>query len=339
MTERAISVAEVPADVLAAQDDQPILYPEVHGPKDPVIEAQEAIAAADGAASQAATDRVGAPAPRLKPKQPKELAPGVAPAEEPAGRLALQLRARERALVEKQQTFSREREEFTRYRSATEEQLTGARALLTAIRTDPIAVLERHGFSREDIAARLLDGKARPEEAMSATSREVAALKQELERQKNEREQERRAVAREREERVFIDQSRADEERWPLASKYSEARLKAKGWEIAVANQAKGVRLSNEDLLDQIEEELTEIASLRGTAAPAAGKPKPTPPRPARTPVERTPPAPTLSSRGAGAQTTDDDDDVDLPMLSDQERTEQLLRAMAKSAQNGVATR
>lgn len=341
MTDRAVSVAEVPPEVANAPDDQPIMYPEVHETRDdPTTEAQKAIVAADGALEQPAPEKPKPPKP--KKEKPAEEPVAADPDEGRVGSMALALRKREAAFITQKQAFAREKDEFTRYRTQTESELTNARALTNALRSDPVAVLRQIGFSDDDIAARLLNGgRARPEEALTAQSREVEAVKKELLALKAERENERKAALREREERIFVDQSRSDAERWPLSSKYSEARLKAKAWEIVNANNARGVRLTNEDLLDQIEEELTEIASLRGGAAPAAApKPKPTPAaRPARPTVERTPPAPTLTSRGAGVQTTDEDEDVDLPMLSDEERTAHLLRALAKSAQNGIATR
>ncbi len=335
MAERPISVAEVPPEVAGAPDDQPLLYPDVQERKDPVTEAVEAIEAADG--TPPADGEKPKPAPKPKAEKPK-----AEPAEEERrlGSLANSLRQREKALVEKQQTFSREREEFARFRQTTTAQLEQHQRMAAMAAQDPIAWLERSfGLTREDLAARLVNGKPRPEEAMSAQERRLADLERQLKEERDARATAEKETHKDRELAKFVDEARAGEERWPHAAKWSDAKLKAKAWELALENSRKGVRVTNEDLLDAIEEELSEIAALRQPATPAS-KPKPAPARPARTPAERQPTAPTLTSRGAGVQSTEDEeDDADLPTLSDEERYARMLRAMSKAAQNGVAMR
>jgi hypothetical protein len=333
MTERAISVAEVPDEVASAPDDQPLLYPQVTERQAPIDEAAEAIAAADGPPA-IASDKPAVAKPKAKPAPPAAVAE-----EDKLGSLAQSIRAREKGLVSRQQAFAREKAEFQSYRANTERELTGYRDQSQLAARDPIAYLRQvHRFSDDDIVARFLDGRPRAEEGMRRQSDELSALKQEIASLKAERQTERNTSAREREERIFVEQSKSDGERWPLSAKWSEARLKAKAWEILAENRTKNIRMSNEDLLDSIEDYLTEVASLRGGTTPSA-KPKPASPRPARSTVDRTPSAPTLSNRGAGSQTSDDDDEADLPTLTEDERTQRMLRQLARSAMNGAAVR
>lgn len=333
MAERPISVAEVPPEVAGATDDQPILlYPDVQERKDDVTLAVEAVQAADGVLADEK--------PKAPPK-PKAEKPKVEPAEDEKrlGSLANSLRQREKALVEKQQTFTRQREEFDRFRTTTTAQLEQHQRMTAMAAQDPITWLERaHGFTREDIAARLVTGRARPEEAQGAQAREIADLREQIKKDREARQAEQAESNKDRELTKFVTEARAGDERWPHAAKWNEAKLRAKAWELALENTRKGVRVSNEDILDAIEEDLAEIAALRQPATPAP-KPKPSPARPARPTAERQPTAPTLTSRGAGAQSTDEDDEADLPTLTEEERTERMLRAMSRAAQNGVAMR
>ena len=137
--------------------------------------------------------------------------------------------------------------------------------------------------------------------------------------------------------KVFVDAAKADAERWPLTSKWSDARIKAEGMRIATENRANGIALDDADILDQIEERLSEIAALRGSSSQAATPVSKT----SGSPVRKSPPkepTPTLTA-GATDGATDagypDPDEV-VAMLKDKEGFSRsmstLARRMAKQA-------
>lgn len=202
-----------------------------------------------------------APKPQAKAK----------PAPEEQASYAKQLRER---LLERQKAIG-EREQRTRARMAD---VDGARAQvrqwearhsqhaqdLAAAQADPLGWLrDRWGMTPDHIANRLITGKEDPAWRASREAADLRAQVQRMEAQQYSQGQERELVR-------FVGEARADAERWPLASRFSESRLRERGMQIATSARAP---ISNAEILDRIEGELSEIANLR--SPPAAAKSQP----------------------------------------------------------------
>jgi hypothetical protein len=254
--------------------------------------------------------------PEAKPEEPKP-----EPAEKPG--LNVQLRNAEKALVAKKVAFSKERSEFDGYKAGVESQIAKARAqldaqraeveeaakVLNAVRTDPVGLLRALGWDDRVIAERLVNG-GRPgqTEAQLRVDRELATLRHELAAEREERNRERRA----REESTLVQQTyaefvslaRGDAARWPVASQFSDAKLRREGDRIAEAS-GNDPTLTYADILDRIEEEegaeLARVQRSGKNGKPAARTVKPAP---------RPPPPPTLTSADAGERASDDGFDV-----------------------------
>jgi len=204
-----------------------------------------------------------------KPEEPKE------------GKLLADIRAREAKLVTQRQAFGREQEQLTRDRAALDrdrQQLQGYQQERQLAASDPVRYLrEVHKFDDRTIASRLLNG-GRPgaDEVTGKLEREVEELRKQREddlRQQSAREHQQRVDA---ELAKFENEARGGADKWPLAAKLSQARLHAHGLRLAQLSHSEGRPLTNAEILDRLEEELTEYADLRGKqpAAPATPAPK-----------------------------------------------------------------
>lgn len=202
--------------------------------------------------------------------------------EEPKeGKLLADIRAREHKLITERQAFGRDREALERDRAAVDrdrQQVQGYLQERQLAVTDPIRYLrEVHRFDDKTIASRLLNGgKPGADEVTGKLEREVEALRKQREddlRQQAAREQQARVDA---ELAKFETEARGGADKWPLAAKLSQGRLHAHGLRIAQASHSEGRPLTNAEILDRLEEELTEYADLRGKqpVAPATPAPK-----------------------------------------------------------------
>ena len=227
------------------------------------------------------------------PATPTEPAP---PAEDSLkeGRLYADLRAKEKRLVDGQQRLRKEREEFDTYRHRVETELADARESNTLAKQDPFAWFERyHGIKRAAFGVAGQGTDPAPSVGLEQANVRIAQLEHALTQRNAHDELRAREAARERELAQFASEAKAGEKRWPLSSRYSADKLKARGYEIALASAKAGAILSNDEVLDRIEEELSEIASLRAPKSPAPA-PKSPESRSEAKPSEQ----PTLTSRG-----------------------------------------
>lgn len=267
------SITDVVAAVDAARAAKATKEPAAKEASPPATEtASEADTPSPAVASEPASDAVPAVVEEKK-EPPKE------------GRLLADLRAREAKLVEAKQRFARERSGFDAYRKRTEAELTEARERNALAAKDPFAYLERyHGVKRESFG--IATGKdPGPSVALEQANARIAQLEQMM-RQSSEQ----RALDE------FERRAKGGGERWPLASRYSAQKLRTRGWEIATRHASEGVTLTDEEVLDKIEEELSEIASLRTPKPSTSSTPKP--PAPSG-PKPQSPPHPTLTSHEA----------------------------------------
>lgn len=236
--------------------------------------------------------------------------------EEKLGTLAVQLRNRERGLVQKQQLLTKERTEFEASKAATERNLTDFRqrveaykgqleqhakavvdesnSIIALAQQSPIAFLKKLGWTEEQISVRALNGdKPAADESTTRMERHLAALQQELAAERAERLKESKArqdaEAKAEETRShaailadFISTARSDAARWPLASAVSDARLKREGDRIAEEKFNDNPNTTWADILDAMEDDLGEIATaaLKGKSngkSPSAAAAKSTP--------------------------------------------------------------
>lgn len=284
----------------------------------------------EAAAAELEAAKGAKPAPK-EPEKPAE--------EERSGKLAQQLRKLQVRLVQEQQTISRQKTEVADRESRVQKQLQEHQQVVAMARQDPLAWLQRFaGINREDLAARLLqNGAPRPEELYRQQNDETSRLRKEfdeykagVEKEKSDREL---GIARENAIKVFVETARGNEERWPLASKWNEARLKAEGMRIAAESKKAGTPLDDESILDHIEEYLSEVATLR---APRSEGARPVP-KSAGSTVKQSPPkppAPTLTPGpvdGASDPSEPNADDV-IALLQDKESFSRKMAAIARQA-------
>ena len=181
------------------------------------------------------------------------------------------LRAREARLVENQTKLGRERKEFENYKMRAESELAQAREIVRLSQSDPFAYFEKYHGIKPDAFATALGQQAQargngqqgtPTVGQQALPPDVARELQEGRqfRQQFAEQEKQRAVQSEQEN--FARQASAGGARWPLASKFSPEKLKQKGWQMVQELVNRGVVLTNEEVLDRIEDELSEIASL-----------------------------------------------------------------------------
>jgi hypothetical protein len=236
--------------------------------------------------------------PNAEPK-PKEEEP-------PADRITAQLRAREKAFVGKQTAFARERAEFDQYKQSTEAQIAQHRTqvaqsqqVLELVRQDPLQLLRAVGWTPELIAERLSNGnKPSPQEIRAQARRELAEGRREIAAERQRLAQLAEEAEEEKELSQFVTGARSDQTRWPLSSRYSEAKLRSQGLAIVHHYAAQGIALSNEEVLDKLEDELTEIASLGKNGKTSNA-------RAARPGRDRAAVAPTLTSEASGERSVD----------------------------------
>lgn len=215
------------------------------------------------------------------------------------GRLLGEIRQRERKLVEERARFKRERAEFDDIRRRYDAAIQQANDVLSMSKADPFGFFERfHGIKREafGVANRGQD----PGASVAAAQRdaEVAALRRQLE-ERDQRERAREDDARRREILdAFVDRA-AKGTTWPMASKLGRDRLLRLGESIALAAKNRGVILGDDEVLDRIEEELSEIVAL-GNPKSGQGAPGGAPKSSGTSRAQESQPAPALTSQGSG---------------------------------------
>jgi hypothetical protein len=212
------------------------------------------------------------------------------------------LRARESKLVEQQTRFQREKREFETYRSRVESELAQAREIVRMSQADPLGYFEKYHGLKPDAFVEALGAQAQQRKGGAPAA--AAALPPEVARELEEGRQFRQSLEQERRQRRIADEqenfarsAKEGAQRWPIASKISAERLKSRGWEIAVAHANQGVSLTNDEILDKLEDELAEYTSAvkpQGTkqvTAAAVGQ--------NGTSAGKTASQPTLSARGS----------------------------------------
>jgi len=275
------------------------------------------------------------PAELTAPTTPETPAPVVEPEKAPKeGKLLSDIRAREKALVDRQQAFARERKNHEDKLTRERQEFDKYKQERELARTDPLAYFRQiHGITAEALAGRLLNqGRATPVESQTRLERDVADLRQALETERTARAKEKEEAEtvrqRQHEEEGFVKQARAGSDKWPLSSKYSEKKLISNAWTIVEEFRKQGIRLDNEVILDKIEEELAEIASLKGDKSPA---PSATPKNGQKdTPAGAAKPAPTLTSQRAGERASGGPRKVNVLAMSDNERKAHTMQVLAE---------
>lgn len=272
----------------------------------------------------------GSPPPEPAP-DPAAVAAQAAAAKE--GQAVAQLRAREVALVQKQQADARARQEFEAYRTKSQVEIDQARQFREKAKADPIAVLRELGWSEDAIAGRLVSGgKPTDIEERDALRRELTELRA-WQTETVQRETSAKAQAAQQQALdAFHATAKAGADKWPLASKTKEARLKSRGLEIALEHARQGVTLTDEEVLDKLEEELSDYTGIAPRAATGTDTAAST--TPSKEPSgQGTQPAPTLTNRAAATQATASK--PDLLKMSDQERTEYVLSELKRMRASG----
>lgn len=336
--------AEIDTGMASLTGDAVVITPGVATLKAPEPKAAEA-KPAETAAAPAAADATPATTEEKAPEAaaeteveaaPTEAAPAEAKVEEPTeiGKIALRLKRQERVLKEREQRVAAQSREARAQLQRLQQMQSQLEADQRLMGDDPLAwVQKRFGLTNEDIAHRLINGgKARPEESGSRAARELEELRAKIRTMEEATAQQNRAAAQERELVRFVGEARADAERWPLASKFSEARLRERGMQIATSARAP---VSNADILDRIEEELSEIASLRAPAPvrPSIAKP------PAKAPAAVVVPASTRVAPTLAAVASDgggDSEPIDFIGLSPEEQRKALLRELRRVSSRNV---
>lgn len=212
-------------------------------------------------------------------EQRSEGGDGETPAEEkPAeptpreGRLLGEIRQRERKLVEERARFKRERAEFDDLRRRYDAAIQQANDVLSMSKSDPFGFFEKfHGIKREafGVANRGQDPGASV--AAAQQSAEVAQLRRQLE-ERDQRERAREAEdSRQQILNAFVDRAAKGAATWPMAAKLGRERLLRLGESIALAARERHVTLQDEEILDRIEEELSEIVALGNPKSSASG--------------------------------------------------------------------
>lgn len=238
-------------------------------------------AAEPGGSAPAPSPTPSAEAPESLPAPTAEPPASPKPDEPKEGKLLADIRAREAKLVTQRQAFGREQEQLQRDRAALDhdrQQLQAYSNERQLAAADPVRYLrEVHKYDDKAIASRLLNGgRPGPDELNDATKRELQAIREELAEERKQKAEAAYQARVDAELAKFENQARAGADKWPLAAKLAQPRLHAHGLRIAQSAHAEGRPLTNEEILDRLEEELTEYADLRGKqpAAPATPAPK-----------------------------------------------------------------
>lgn len=273
----------------------------------------------------------GTAAPPAQPQAAGEPAPDPSSKE---GRWVAEQRAREAKLVEQQRQFARQRDEFENYKKQTTSQLTQEQQRAALAAHDPIRYLrEVHGWDEDRITGRLLNGgKPTPLDKEAERDRELADLRKwrQAQEQAQTAQQQQKALG---EAREAFAKTAQDATRWQRASQLKRDRLIAKGEQIAIEHARNGVQLSDEDILDKIEDELGEYESiLSKTPKQATSTAGDTAPQ--AKPGTDTQPAPTLTN-GKAAEVAGQKEPDMLKMSFEEQRT-YLLRKLKEDRAKGL---
>jgi hypothetical protein len=238
--------------------------------------------------------------------------------ERPASQLR-QIQARERKLVERQEAMRREREDLSRQA----QEIRQAAELHALAKTDPIAYLEKvHGISLEDLGRRILnDGQPHESEETKRTRAELATLRAEVERDRQEKRERESEAGRQKATQEFCALVRAGE-KYPLINeRYPDEDLAAEAWDLAQKawdktydpKTGRGQTYTDEEIAEFLEQrEARREAHRAGKKSASGQQPKGTETGDGKgtaksadksTPAIRSGDAvPTLSSREAGAR-------------------------------------
>ena len=266
-------------------------------------------------------------APAENGKPPSGDSAAVAPETTKEGQLYAQLRAREAAFVAKQQADARGRSEFENYKKQAQAEIDRATQHAQLAKQDPLRYLkEVHGFTDDAIAARIMSGgKPTAIEETEALKREVAEVRAWKQQREQSEQQAKAMAAQDAALEVFTKTAKGGADKWPLASRAKESRLKARGLEIAIEHAKQGVTLTDEEVLDKLEEELSELvpkAKSDSAASDTSNAPS------QATSGQDTKPAPTLTN-GAAA-TKGDASKVDILKMSEAEQTQYVLAELKR---------
>ena len=146
-----------------------------------------------------------------------------------------------------------------------ENELAQAREIERLSKSDPFAYFEKYHGIKPDAFVEALGAQAQQRRGGQAAAASIPPeVARELEdgrqfRQRFEAEQRQRRIADEQEN--FARSAKEGASRWPIAARVSAERLKQRGWEIAVSYANQGQSLTNEEILDKLEDELAEYTS------------------------------------------------------------------------------
>jgi hypothetical protein len=278
-----------------------------------------------------------APAPKPAPKPP---AAREEPVPEQIGKNALALRARERRLEQERDEFDHRQRTLEADRQTHAETVTSAKQILELGRAEPFQLLAALGWSREMLVERLANGGKRGTgEKIELLERQLAGMRAENERGRQEGGHRAQKENVEKELSQFVDEARASAARFPMTSQMNDGRLRARGLAIAKDHAARGKSLTNDQVLAEIERELEETAAELGTSkkpakAPAAA-PKPKAERDVLTMSDDELKAIVLAevaevTAASRAKDAEDDDGVDPLSLSEEEQWARTLRMIER---------
>lgn len=262
------------------------------------------------------------------------------------GTLYHQLRRKEAKLIERERKLAAtaterdreigERELYARnaYREAT--------AILEHAKKDPLDWLQKFaGLDKEALAGRILnDGRPSEGEVLKKYQQEVEDMRRELRDRDMREAATQRTRAQEAALHEFAEKATAGEDKWPLVSQgYDASELKAEAWRIANEHAARGVRLTDEEILDKMEETEARRNSRRqergkqnGAASVSASKVPAKAPNGHQANGHHTPAAPSLTNRVAADRTSSEDEDV-LDLTPEQEHA-RVLAALKRARGN-----
>jgi hypothetical protein len=271
--------------------------------------------------SQPASDAGSAAGKVKEPEQAKET-----PQE---GRLLAQIRAREKRFVEEQQR-ARQEHDRERWLLQQEREAFGREREAAASQVRQREEQERQAIGQKDPLRWFQEEQAAK---LAAYDKTIADLKGELESLKHERVSERQQAAIDRELGQLTTQAKASEERGHAAKLADRApgKFRDRAMAIARAELSQGVRLTNDEILDKLEEELAEEASI-WTDSGKQRDSAPTQATNGHTPSPATAPktqAPTLTNERAGERSVELSP-ADFARLSVEERRRILLERLAE---------
>lgn len=306
--------------------------------------AAAALAQADaGASTEAAQGQQTEPAKddkTSKVEPPKTAEAAAEEPKDPPGKTAMLLRAERKKLEARAQRVAAQAADLEARGGQVEKLHTQLAADAELAAKDPLAWLAKRGISGDELAHRLLTGKAPAVDTGAKASSEVEQLRQELKAMREERASTDRAAQQAKLLGEFVGAARAGADRWPLASQCDEQELRDMGLALVQKIDPKTprhMRPSDEDLLDKIEERLGKMlpASARApTAAKAPAKAPAAKPAPAKQPA-----APTLAgaTSDGGASGLEDEAEAYMAAATSEERHRLLMRILGKT--NGAAMR